>query len=149
MAKRAIPTWTFVLVLVKWGRRVLLIQEAGDDALWSIPGGRVEEGETLEQAVKRETLEEAGIPIELEGILRVERTLVAAGDARLRVIFLARPADDVTPKNTVDQHSRGARWFTKGEMTALPMRSSDVHRFVRAAFEGQVAPLSLLGSELE
>lgn len=149
MAKRPIPTWTFVLALVKWGRRVLLVQEPGDEALWSIPGGRVEEGETLEQAVKREALEEAGMPIELEGLLRVERTLVAAGDARLRVIFLARPADDVTPKVVHDEHSRGARWFTKGEMAGLPMRSPDMHRLVRAAFEGQVAPLSLLGSELD
>jgi 8-oxo-dGTP diphosphatase len=43
--------------------RLLLIRRghAPHAGLWSLPGGRVEEGETLEQAVRREVLEETGL----------------------------------------------------------------------------------------
>lgn len=39
----------------------VLLQLRGDDATWGLPGGRVEPGETLEQAARRELLEETGL----------------------------------------------------------------------------------------
>jgi 8-oxo-dGTP diphosphatase len=45
--------------------RLLLVQRGHDPGrgLWSIPGGRVEPGETDEQAVVREALEETGLSV--------------------------------------------------------------------------------------
>lgn len=148
MSRRAIPTWTFALALVKWGRHVLLIQEPGPQPLWSIPGGRVAEGESLLSAMHREVRAQTGLEVEAEGVLRLEHTPIAAGDARLRVLMLARPAGATATKTTADAHSLGARWFTRGEMATLPLRSLELPRLVTLAFEGPVAPLSLLGSEL-
>ncbi len=45
------------LVLVRKGK-VLLVQQAYDDGWWCLPGGGVQAGETLEQAVRREMKEE-------------------------------------------------------------------------------------------
>jgi len=39
----------------------VLLQLRGDDGTWGVPGGRIEPGETLEQAARRELLEETGL----------------------------------------------------------------------------------------
>lgn len=51
---------------------VLLVSNHWSDG-WLMPGGGVEQGETLEDAVVREVHEEAGIHVEPEDPLRVER----------------------------------------------------------------------------
>ncbi len=52
-------------VVVDDAGRLLLIRRGHDPhaGLWSLPGGRVEDGETLEQAVRREVLEETGCSV--------------------------------------------------------------------------------------
>src|ERR1041385_2547102 len=65
-----IPTWYFALVVVRRGHRFLLTQERKYGATWSIPGGRVEAGESLTDAAIREVLEETGVPTKLDGGLR-------------------------------------------------------------------------------
>ena len=49
------------------GPSVLLVERAGEPlkGWWSIPGGLLETGEKLEDAVRRETLEETGLRIEI------------------------------------------------------------------------------------
>src|SRR5688500_13615245 len=85
MAREPIPTYYFALVVVRRGQRFLLTQEKKYGETWSIPGGRVEVGESLQAAAIREVFEETGVPIALDGVLRVEHT---PGDAsRMRVLF--------------------------------------------------------------
>jgi 8-oxo-dGTP diphosphatase len=49
------------------GASVLLVERAGEPlkGWWSIPGGLLETGEKLEHAVRRETLEETGLRVEI------------------------------------------------------------------------------------
>jgi 8-oxo-dGTP pyrophosphatase MutT (NUDIX family) len=47
--------------------RVLLIKENYDRERWGFPGGAVEVGETIEQAVVREVREETGLDVRVDG----------------------------------------------------------------------------------
>ena len=71
--------WGVGAVITDDAGRVLLINERGR---WSIPGGGVEPDETLEDAVVRETIEEAGIEIRVEKLCAVTKQTVVCGDAR-------------------------------------------------------------------
>jgi phosphatase NudJ len=99
-------------------------------------------------AAKRETLEEAGIQIEFDGVVRVEHTPWLAGSARVRVIFLAHPADDTPPKQSPDKESLEARWFSLQEIKELPLRGAEVLEiFNYLSGQPDIAPLSLLAEE--
>lgn len=148
MSRVPIPTWTFVLVVVRMGRRFLLVQERKHEAMWYLPAGRVEPGETLFDAACRETLEETGVPIVPEGILRMQYTPGADGSARLRAILVARPASDVEPKRVPDHHSLRARWVTLEELHNVPLRSEEVLRIFSFVLSGgPVYPAGLIGLE--
>jgi 8-oxo-dGTP pyrophosphatase MutT (NUDIX family) len=147
-----IPTHFFVLVVVRLGRRFLIVQERKHGQLWYLPAGRVEPGETLFAAACRETLEETGIPVVLEGIIRIEHTpRLGVSASRLRVIFVARPADDSLPKDIPDLESLQAAWVTVkdlGDPARFPLRGEEVRSiFQYVERGGTIHPLGLLSDE--
>ena len=75
---------------VVWdGARVLLERRGQPPAQgsWAIPGGLVELGETAEDAVRREVLEECGIEIEVGPILGLFQPIERDADDRIRYHF--------------------------------------------------------------
>ena len=147
MSREPIPTWFFVLVAVRHKNKYLLVHEAKHGQMWYFPAGRVEPGEDFIAAAKRETLEEAGIPIEVTGIVRIEHTTIPQG-VRMRLIVTARPIDNSPPKSIADDESLEARWFTFHEIHRLALRSDHV----LAVFDyleqgGEVAPVTVLSRE--
>ena len=147
MAREAIATWCFAMAVVRLGRRFLVVRERKHGQGWYLPAGRVEPGEGFVEAAVRETLEESGVPIAVEGVLRVEHTPSPDG-ARVRVFVVARPEDDTPPKTVADAHSLEARWVTLDELDALPLRGDEVRAVFRhVAGGGAVYPLGVLTVE--
>jgi phosphatase NudJ len=147
MAHNPIPTWYFVLAIVRREDRFLLVHERKFGQTWYVPAGHVDFGESLEDAARRETLEETGIRVRVTGILRIEHTIVPGG-LRHRVYFLAEPIDDTPPKSTPDRDSLGAAWVSIAELPNYALRGeeiADVFQYV--ARGGDVHPLELLQSE--
>ena len=150
MAREPIPTYYFALVIVRRGHKFLLTQERKYGETWSIPGGRVEPGESLTQAAVREVFEETGCPIALDGILRVEHTPGNAGHgARARILFTGYPIDDTAPKTSADDESLGAAYLTIEEIRERPLRGAELGALLESVLNGRaVYPLDLLGDEL-
>jgi phosphatase NudJ len=147
MNRNPIQAYFFALVVVRKGEKFLLVHERKHEQRWYLPAGRAEPGETLTAAAERETLEETGIPIKLEGVIRFEHSPIG-GLARVRVIFLARPKDDTAPKTTPDRESLGAVWVTVDELDKYPLRGPEVRElFEYVAGGGPVAPLGILTAE--
>lgn len=143
-----VSTVYIALVVVRKGHRFLLVQEAKRDQRWYLPAGRVDPGERLEAGAIRETLEEAGVPVAIEGIVRVEHTPAANATARVRVIYTARPIDDTPPKQRADEHSIQAAWVTLEELEQLPLRSEEVRTiFTHVAAGAPIYPASLIVPE--
>ncbi len=88
--------------------RLLMVRRGRDPhaGLWSIPGGRVENGEYLADAVAREVKEETGIDVEVGGLLGI---LEVPGDPHYVILdHLAICADDAQPQPADD--AAEARW---------------------------------------
>jgi 8-oxo-dGTP pyrophosphatase MutT (NUDIX family) len=126
---------------------LLLVQEFGSIGYW-LPGGAVDHGETLADAARRETLEEAGVEIDLTGVLRVEYEPSSHGGARLRIVFYARPRDDnATPKQLPDFESMSAVYASRAEINRLSLRGPEPRHWFDYVHgdNATVSPLSVLG----
>lgn len=144
-----IPTWYFVVTVVRQDERFLMIHERKHGQRWYFPAGRVESAESLVDAALREVREEAGIAAQLTGVYRVEH-MPGPDGARVRVIFGAVPVDGRPPKLHPDDESLKAGWFTLAEVAALPLRGAEVLRLLCDITSGApLFPLSVLGSEGE
>ncbi|MEV4552176.1 NUDIX hydrolase [Nonomuraea wenchangensis] len=58
-------------VLIEDGRLLLLDQDTGGGRSWSLPGGKVEPGEPIVDALVREMREETGLDVEAGRLLYV------------------------------------------------------------------------------
>ncbi|GAA2622895.1 NUDIX domain-containing protein [Streptomyces axinellae] len=100
-------------VIVDDAGRALLIQRR-DNGQWEPPGGVVEPGETLPDALQREVLEETGYKIALPAIL----TGVYKNMTGLIVSMVFRcEAADGSP--TTGDETYALRWATREEVTQL------------------------------
>ncbi|WHX24203.1 NUDIX domain-containing protein [Streptomyces malaysiensis subsp. malaysiensis] len=100
-------------VIVDDAGRALLIKRR-DNGKWEPPGGVLERGESIPDALQREVLEETGIKIALPATL----TGVYKNMTGLIVSLVFRcEAIDGTP--TTGAETRALRWATRDEVTEL------------------------------
>lgn len=146
MARTPIPAQCFALAVVRWADRFLLVHEREHGQKWYLPAGRVEKGETFQQAARRETLEESGIKVRLTGLVAVEHTPKMHG-SRFRVIFVGEPLNPAAIKTQPDQHTLEARWVTLNELSNYELRSDEVFAHFQYVASGQpIFPLEVLKS---
>lgn len=141
------PTWAFAITIVRQADQFLLVQEDKPGQPWYFPAGLVELGEGFAEAAVRETLEEAGVSVRLTGILKMVHT-PRDDSARLRVVFVAEPVGDPTPKSIPDEHSLQARWVSSAELDGYLLRGESVRQLIREVEQGcPVFPPTVLETE--
>jgi phosphatase NudJ len=133
MPRAAVPSYFYVLGVVEHEGRFLFVQERKHGQSWYLPAGGVEPGETLEQALVRETLEEAGVRVAPTRLLAIEPCWFAGERgpmSKWRFVFLARPVGATAPKSTPDRHTLCARWLEKRELGGYRWRDPEVLRWI-------------------
>ena len=121
------PRVIAVAVVERDGR--FLVQRREEEpfqGLWEFPGGKLERGESLEEAARRECREERGLDVDVLGLLDVfAHAYPPPGPHVVLVCYLARPRSGSEP--------RGGRWVTLSELRSiemLPANSRLVERLV-------------------
>jgi ADP-ribose pyrophosphatase YjhB (NUDIX family) len=106
------------------------MQRRADSGNWSLPGGVMEIGESIGQAVIREVREETGIDVELTGVLGIytdPAQIIAYDDGEVRQEFvIACTARAVGGTLRGSDESTEVRFVDPAEFDELP-----VHETVR------------------
>lgn len=110
-----------VKAMIVDGDKVLITRSEGD-TLWDLPGGRIHEGESLEEAISREVKEELGIEIVVKRLLCSEQSLHRKDEKFiLFVIFEAALADPENISFVPSEESEEIRWIDRNEYDAASM----------------------------
>lgn len=83
---------------------------------WDLPGGHIERGESADDAVRRECLEELGVTLQ-----DVEQFPLACSDASLRKHAFLATRWSGTPSNMAPDEHDALDWFTAEEISQLTM----------------------------
>src|SRR5262245_53526528 len=136
---RAYPDRPYLAVsaaIVRDGH-VLIVRRAKGAArgLYTLPGGVVESGETLEEAVRRETREETGIEIEPAGIVGHREVVMRDAEKKVERHFVILPfaARWLSGEPKLNDELSEARWLRPSELHGLKTTEGLIE-IVAAAF---------------
>ena len=109
-------------VVFKDGKMLIIkrSQEPGKGK-WSVPGGRVELGETVYEAARREVLEESSIEIEVEHVLDTADNIVRDEDGRVKYHYVVIDvlARYVSGEIRAQSDAEECRWVTPRELVEM------------------------------
>jgi ADP-ribose pyrophosphatase YjhB (NUDIX family) len=117
---------------------VLIVQRATGAAqgFYTLPGGVVEAGETLIEAVKRETREETGLEIEPVAIAGHREMVMRDSEKRVKrhFVILAFAARWLSGEPALSPELSDARWLRPSELRGLKT-TDGLAEIVAQAFE--------------
>ena len=118
-----------VFVIVLRHGRILLVRRC-DNGVWELPGGRVDVGESAEQAAVRETAEEAGVQVVITGLagLFTDPHLVIrspAGEVRQQFAVLLRGRVVGGRPHGDQSETSAAAWIRLRDLPELPMEAAE------------------------
>jgi 8-oxo-dGTP diphosphatase len=138
--QRSYPARPFLAVsaaIVRDGR-ILVVRRARPPAhgLFSLPGGLVESGETLTEAVRREVAEETGLAIEPIALAGFREAIMRDSEERVErhFVILAFAARWQGGEPMLNEELNEARWVTREELADLPT-TAGLAGIVASAFE--------------
>ena len=137
---RAYPDRPYLAVsaAIVRGGKVLVVRRARKPAqnLYTLPGGAVELGETLHDAVMREVREETQLEIEPVGLAGQRDVIVRDAQGRIErhFVILCFAARWIAGEPVLNEELDDARWLKAGDLAALKT-TDGLAEIVAAAFE--------------
>jgi len=122
---RTYPTRPYLAVSAAIFRdgRVLIVRRARPPAhgLYTLPGGGVELGETLEEAVIREVREETALEVEPIELVGFRQAIARDGDGRIERHFVILPfaAHWISGEVSLNEELAEAHWLAPAELAGL------------------------------
>lgn len=110
--------------IIREGDKILICQRGKDDELpmlWEFPGGKLEAGETLEQCIVREIMEELSLEIKVIDVFA--KTIYRFNQKEIHFTFFN--ARIVAGEMTLNVHN-DARWVSAKEMKNYDFMPADV-----------------------
>ena len=108
--------------LIKKGDKFLLVRRPLNKkrgGLWEFPGGKVEKGETLEEAIKRELKEELDIEVRVKGVLSEVKYNYPEGEIELYLLEV-ESNEEPELKEAIEK-----RWVSVEEAEELELCPAD------------------------
>jgi len=124
------PTIAVAAFVFDGDGRVLLIQRGRPPGagLWTVPGGRLEPGETIVAGIAREVVEETGLAVDV-GPLAAVVERITGGYHYVILDHVARPTGGTLRAAT---DAADARWVTDAELASLPTTEGLIDVLARA-----------------
>jgi 8-oxo-dGTP diphosphatase len=124
------PTLAVSAIVIADDSRILLVERGKPpgEGLWSLPGGKVERGETLTAAVAREVREETGLAVRVGPLVDVVERI----SDEHHYVILAHLAHPTGGSLTAGSDVRDARWLDDDAIAALPTTDGLADVIVRA-----------------
>jgi 8-oxo-dGTP diphosphatase len=118
-----------VAVIVDDAERVVLTRRAVAPfrGLWVMPGGKIDLGEPIVAAVRREVREEIGIEVVVGGLIDVFEHLTPGADNDHFVILYYRCRATVQELVPNPAEVAEARWIPRAELTRYPVADGTRH----------------------
>lgn len=127
-----------VAVIIRDADGRILLERRSDCGWWGMPGGRVEAGESVEQAAIREVLEETGLTVRITGLVGLYSEpagrIVTFPDNVVQLVDAAVTAEIVSGELTKSHESEELRFFLPQEIPVEIV--PPVRRLLADAIEG-------------
>ncbi|MGB5347691.1 MAG: NUDIX domain-containing protein [Woeseia sp.] len=134
-----------VAALVEHEGRFLMVEETvSGRRVFTQPGGHVEDGESPEDATRREVAEEAGVDVRIRDLIGAYLWQDRCGRQFMRIVFFASLLGAAEGAPT-DPTIHAVRWLTYAEIEARQalLRSPSVMRCIDDYLAGERQPRSL------
>jgi mutator protein MutT len=126
-----LPTWSQAPALLLTRRAAAMRQHAGQ---WALPGGRIDDGESPEQAALRELAEEVGLQLQVGDVLgRLDDYVSRSGYAITPVVVWAGAAPDLVanPHEVASLHRLGLHELMRADAPILNRIPQSQHPVLR------------------
>ncbi|MBS3127683.1 NUDIX domain-containing protein [Candidatus Woesearchaeota archaeon] len=118
-AQRIIPA---TLISLRHGNDILLLQRAKDPykGYWTMPGGKIELGESIPESAERECYEETGIKATFEKVCGIANEIITE-QGKVKYHYLLFVCQLKTSTRTFKEGDEGKlQWFSINKLPRLP-----------------------------